>query len=46
MTNNTTNASKLIDLRIRELDDWRGKTLSKIWRSMAVVMCAAPQPLR
>jgi hypothetical protein len=25
-----TNASKLIDERIRELDDWRGKTLGKV----------------
>ena len=25
-----TNASKLIDERIRELNDWRGKTLSKV----------------
>ena len=30
MANNETNASKLIDKRIRELDDWRGKTLSKV----------------
>jgi hypothetical protein len=30
MANNTTNASKLIDKRIRELGDWRGKTLSKV----------------
>jgi len=29
MANNKTNASKLIDKRIREPDDWRGKTLSK-----------------
>jgi hypothetical protein len=29
MADETTNASKLIDERIRELDDWRGKTLSK-----------------
>ncbi len=30
MANNKTNASKLIDKRIRELGDWRGKTLSKV----------------
>jgi hypothetical protein len=30
MANNKTNASKLIDNRIRELGDWRGKTLSKV----------------
>src|SRR5438094_8544905 len=30
MSKNETNASKLIDKRIRELDDWRGKTLSKV----------------
>jgi hypothetical protein len=30
MANNETNASKLIDKRIRELDDWRGKTLGKV----------------
>ena len=30
MASNTTNASELIDKRIRELDDWRGKTLSKV----------------
>jgi len=30
MANDTTNASKLIDKRIRELGDWRGKTLSKV----------------
>jgi hypothetical protein len=30
MANNKTNASKLIDDRIRELGDWRGKTLSKV----------------
>jgi hypothetical protein len=29
MANNETNASKLIDKRIRELGDWRGETLSK-----------------
>ena len=27
---NKTNASKLIDKKIRELGDWRGKTLSKV----------------
>ena len=30
MENNETNASKLIDERIRELGDWRGNTLSKV----------------
>src|SRR5258708_8188938 len=30
MANNETNASKLIDKRISELGDWRGKTLSKV----------------
>ena len=30
MANNKTNASKLIDKRIRDLGDWRGKTLSKV----------------
>ena len=30
MANNKTNASKLIDKRISELGDWRGKTLSKV----------------
>src|SRR3981081_3980233 len=30
MANNKTNASKLIDERITELGDWRGKTLSKV----------------
>jgi hypothetical protein len=30
MATNKTNASKLIDKRIRELGDWRGKTLSKV----------------
>src|SRR6059058_4486659 len=30
MAKNETNASKLIDKRIRELGDWRGKTLSKV----------------
>jgi hypothetical protein len=30
MANDKTNASKLIDERIRELGDWRGKTLSKV----------------
>jgi hypothetical protein len=29
MADDTTNASKLIDERIRELGDWRGETLSK-----------------
>ena len=30
MANDQTNASELIDKRIRELGDWRGKTLSKV----------------
>jgi len=30
MANNETNASKQIDKKIRELGDWRGKTLSKL----------------
>jgi hypothetical protein len=30
MANNEMDASKLIDERIRELGDWRGKTLSKV----------------
>ena len=30
MAANETNASELIDERIRELGDWRGKTLSKV----------------
>jgi hypothetical protein len=30
MADDGTNASKLIDKRIRELGDWRGKTLSKV----------------
>src|SRR5436190_3399512 len=30
MANNDTNPSTLIDKRIRELGDWRGKTLSKV----------------
>jgi hypothetical protein len=30
MANSTTDASKFIDDRIRELDDWRGKTLSRV----------------
>ena len=30
MAKNETDASKLIDERIRELADWRGKTLSKV----------------
>jgi hypothetical protein len=30
MANNETNASKLIDKRIGELGDWRGKTLGKV----------------
>src|SRR3954451_7263742 len=30
MATNETNASQLIDERIRELGDWRGKTLSKV----------------
>jgi len=30
MANDKTDASELIDKRIRELGDWRGKTLSKL----------------
>jgi hypothetical protein len=30
MASNETNASKLIDQRVSELGDWRGKTLSKV----------------
>jgi hypothetical protein len=30
MANNEANASKLIDERVKELGDWRGKTLSKV----------------
>jgi hypothetical protein len=30
MADNETNASTLIDKRIKELGDWRGKTLSKV----------------
>jgi hypothetical protein len=30
MADDKTNASGLIDERIRELDDWRGKTLSRV----------------
>jgi hypothetical protein len=30
MANSNTNASKLMDRRIWELGDWRGKTLSKV----------------
>src|SRR5437773_12573901 len=30
MASDKTNASKLIDERIKELGDWRGKTLSKV----------------
>src|SRR5437763_6807522 len=30
MASDKTNASKLIDKRIKELGDWRGKTLSKV----------------
>src|SRR3954454_20941920 len=32
MANNETDASKQIDEKIRELGDWRGKTLSKVRR--------------
>ena len=30
MARDTTDASKLIDEKIKELDDWRGKTLAKV----------------
>ena len=32
MADDTTNASEMIDERIRELGDWRGETLSKMRR--------------
>src|ERR687897_1166056 len=32
MANDKTNASELIDKRIRELGDWRGETLGKVRR--------------
>lgn len=32
MANDETNASRLIDERIRELGDWRGQTLGKVRR--------------
>ena len=32
MANKRTNASKLVDERIRELGDWRGNTLGKVRR--------------
>jgi hypothetical protein len=39
MTNGETNASELIDKRIRELGDWRGETLSKV---RAIIKAADP----
>lgn len=39
MTNSEQSASKLIDERIRELGDWRGKTLSKV---RAIIKAADP----
>lgn len=39
MNDDTTNASKLIDERIRELRDWRGATLGEIRR---IIKQAAP----
>ena len=35
MATDETNASKLIDERIRELGDWRGETLARIARQCA-----------
>jgi hypothetical protein len=40
MAENTTSASELIDQRIRELGDWRGKTLSKV---RAIIKQADPE---
>ena len=40
MASNRTDASKLIDKRIRELGDWRGKTLSKV---RGIIMEADPE---
>ena len=39
MGNSETNASTLIDEKIRELGDWRGKTLSKV---RGIIKQAAP----
>jgi hypothetical protein len=40
MANNETDASGLIDERIRELGDWRGKTLSRV---RAIIKEADPE---
>ena len=40
MADDETNASELIDKRIRELDDWRGEMLSKV---RGVIKAADPQ---
>ena len=40
MADDTTNASDLIDERIRELGDWRGETLSKV---RAIITRADPE---
>jgi len=40
MANNETDASKLIDERISELGDWRGKTLGKV---RAIIKEADPE---
>ena len=40
MTENTTDASKLIDEKIAELGDWRGETLSKV---RGIIMGADPE---
>ena len=39
MPSNETNASKMIDERIRELGDWRGETLGKV---RAIIKAADP----
>jgi hypothetical protein len=40
MAENATNASKLIDEKIRDLGDWRGQTLSKV---RAIIRGADPE---
>jgi hypothetical protein len=40
MANTKTNASELIDKRITELGDWRGKTLSKV---RGIIKAADPE---
>jgi hypothetical protein len=39
MANDTTDASKRIDDRIHELDDWRGKTLARV---RSIITAAVP----